>query len=124
MNKRIIVLLSVLFCVFFLFGFCFFNQARLPIRIIEKQILRDVKLGSDIETVKKYISKKNWELRWINTENGYVQKKSPHITVGSKYIRAFIGEYGIITTSVSVFFGFNENSELIAVEVFKEIDGL
>lgn len=86
------------------------------------------------EVIKIIESKKKWEIDYISNEYGYrrpgaadpVDAALGRVTViGEKSISVFIGEYrNLFITSVTVFWGFNKNSKLVGVHVWKVEDSL
>lgn len=74
-------------------------------------------------------SKRDWAIDGINYKNGFRRYGSgENEEIGKKSIRVSLGDYRIISnyyfvTNVSVFFGFNENDELIEIWVWKTTDG-
>jgi len=94
---------------------------------LRKMILKKTPIGSNMDDVIKYInSKKKWKVAWISYDSGfYHQGIFPEKVIGSKSIRVNIGEYGLIfKTSVTVFWGFNEDSKLIDIWVWKTVDAI
>lgn len=97
---------------------------------IREKLLEETPFGTHMEDVIKYIgskkklSKKKWEVTYISHEHGFThQRVYPRRIVGEKSIRASLGDYGIIfETNVTVFWGFDENSKLIDIWVWKTID--
>lgn len=102
-----------------------------PLRKSQEQITEDIlkltPIGTSMEDVIKVIeSRRKWELEHINYENGYrYRKEKEDKIIGEKSIRVFIGDYrNVFVTSVTVFWGFDENSKLIEVWVWKDQDSL
>lgn len=94
---------------------------------IREQLLQETPIGTHMDDVIKYIeSHRKWEVVQISHKHGFLhQGISPRKRIGDKSIRVELGGYGIVfTTSVTVFWGFNENSELIEIWVWKTIDSL
>ena len=111
------------------------NPLRWPQEFIRERILKLTPIGTNMEDVIKTIEgKEKWETRYINYEHGYMRPGRPESAdialgretiVGEKSIRVFIGEYrNIFITSVTVFWGFDENSKLIEIYVWKDTDSL
>lgn len=77
-------------------------------------------------------SQKSWKIAYISEKTGFSKqgKGVPSTVVGVKSIRTEIGEYRdpqfgfIFITSVTVFWGFDENSKLIDIYVWKTTDAL
>jgi hypothetical protein len=94
---------------------------------IRESLFKETPIGTHLDDVIKYIeSQRKWEVRTISHEHGfYHQGISPRREIGEKSIRANLGEYGFIfTTSVTVFWGFDEDSKLMEIWVWKTIDSL
>jgi hypothetical protein len=93
---------------------------------LQNDILKLTPLGTSIDEVIKIIkTRKKWRITQISNDHGYIYQKSyPLKEIGNKSIRAEIGEYGfILVTNVTIFWGFDENSKLIDVWVWKTTDG-
>lgn len=94
---------------------------------IKENLLKSTPIGTKMEDVVKFIeSEKKWKIDYISYEQGFWhQRIYPNRTVGKKSIRAELGEYRFVfATSVTVFWGFDENSKLIDIWVWKTTDGL
>ena len=97
-----------------------------PLRRSEEHIrgcmLKSTPIGTSIEDVLDAIEKKEkWQINYISYETGYINGGGP--VVGEKSIRVMIGEYGIfLNTSVTVFWGFDGDSNLIEIAVWKSTD--
>ena len=77
--------------------------------------------------VQQLIISNGWAVSASSDDVGfYDQRTAPHTTVGKKHIRAELGSYqGIpFRAYVTVFWGFDEQSRLIDVWVWKTWDGL
>lgn len=100
---------------------------------IRKDILKLTPIGTSMDDVIMVIAEnQKWKVRYISDEFGY-SRPGPsdpvdaalgrRTIVGEKSIRVFIGEYrNIFITSVTVFWGFDEDSKLIEVYVWKDTD--
>jgi hypothetical protein len=97
---------------------------------IRKQMLSQLPLGTHMNEVVHFSrNKKGWSDLKIDDLNGFYKDIVLGEIVGEKHISVYIGEYRKITeyyfiTDVQVFFGFNENSELIDIRVRKMTDSL
>lgn len=111
------------------------NPLRRSQEHIKNDILKLTPMGTSMEDVIKIIeSKRQWEIDYISYEHGYRRPGTPEHSdialgretiVGEKSIRVFVGEYrNIFITSVTVFFGFDKNSKLIEIYVWKDKDSL
>lgn len=94
---------------------------------IRSQLLVSAPLGTSLENVEQYILEEEWEINWVSKESGFNhQRFSPSRVIGSKSIRANLGDYqGIpFKANVTVFWGFDDQSKLIDIWVWKTWDGL
>ena len=102
---------------------------------IKDSILQLTPIGMDMENVIAVIeSKRKWKVEYISYEHGFTRPGRPDpndiasgwgSVVGEKSIRVFLGDYrNIFITSVSVFWGFDADSKLIDVHVWKDKDVL
>ena len=93
---------------------------------IRSQLLASVPLGTSLENVEQYILGEGWEINWISREHGFNhQRSSPNRVIGSKAIRTNLGDYQDIPfkANVTVFWGFDDQSKLIDIWVWKTWDG-
>jgi hypothetical protein len=84
-------------------------------------------ISTQFADVKKYIEKKGWKIDSVDENNGFWdQRTRPNKEVGVKSIRASLGDYqGIpFMANVTVFWGFDKDSRLIDIWVWKTWDGL
>ncbi len=105
------------------------NPLRKSREQITENILKLTPIGTSMEDVIHVIeSNKKWEWSGHINPNGFLKQPpppEPRTTVGSRSIKVFAGDYrNIFVTSVTVFWGFDENSKLIDVWVWKDTDGL
>ena len=111
------------------------NPLRFPRECIRFYILQLTPIGTNMERVIEVIeSKENWETRYISYESGYdgPGPLSPEDialgktrTVGEKSIEVYLGEYqNIFVTSVTVFWGFDKDSKLIDIYIWKDMDSM
>jgi hypothetical protein len=94
---------------------------------IRGKLLEATPIGMHMDDVLKYIEgQRKWVIRTISNDHGfYHQRVYPNRTIGDKSIRVELGDYGIVfTTSVTVFWGFDADSELIEIWVWKTVDSL
>jgi len=98
---------------------------------LRSSALEQTPIGTNMEDVIHHIdSRKKWRVEFIDNNDGFMhQGKKPIKKIGNKYIQVHIGEYRVFTnlyfaTDVTVFYGFNENSELIDIWVWKVTDAL
>ena len=77
--------------------------------------------------VRRLIESKGWVVNDYREDVGFFdQRTAPNTIVGKKHIRAELGNYQDIPfrAYVTVFWGFDEQSRLIDVWVWKTWDGL
>lgn len=93
---------------------------------IRENLLKITPIGTKMEDVVKSVeSNKKWKVVDISYEHGFLhQRVYPRRTVGEKSIRVELGEYRfVLVTSVTAFWGFDENSELVDIWVWNTTDG-
>ncbi len=128
MRRKMIKYVLVIFVIIVMFSILieFLNPLRRSDEKIREEILDVTPIGSSIEDVIRVIeNKKNWKWNGRVQPNGFSKTIAgrPTTVVGSQSIRVFVGEYrNIFATTVTVFWGFNENSKLIDVWVWKTTD--
>ena len=100
---------------------------------IRSDMLKLTPLHSSMDEVLEVIySKEKWEIKRVNYDNGYVNYdilipntdpryplEYDHLVVGEQSIRAYLGKTWTFGQSVTVSWGFDENSRLIDVYVSK-----
>lgn len=125
--KKGIIIVAIVMVIFILIGIIVVNLN--PLRKNETKLretlLLDTPLGMNLDDILTYIEgNEDWEIRRISLEHGFTnQSFIPEKIVGEKFIRVKIGEYSnLFTTSVTVFWGFNADSELIDIWVWKTTD--
>ena len=112
----------------------FSDPLQRPDFLVRQYVLKRTPIGMSMEDVVEVIEgQEEWVLRNINYDGGYLSPNtrlpaepttSGEYSIGEKSIRALVGEYQyLLVTSVTVFWGFDENSELIEVEIWKTVDG-
>jgi len=128
-------LCAVLVIILVVFIAIFSNPLRWSDAYVRNHVLKLTPIGMSMEDVIVVIEgQEAWETRYIDYESGYLSRGplvpdrpvsfSGYSIIGEKSIRALVGEYKyLLVTSVTVFWGFDENSELIEVEVWKTVDG-
>lgn len=103
------------------------NPLRLPEGSIRMIILNKTPLGTQFSEVRKCIEKEGWKIDTVDENNGFWdQRENKNAVVGEKSIRASLGDYQDIPfmANVTVFWGFDKNSRLIDIWVWKTWDGL
>lgn len=94
---------------------------------IKDRLLVATPLGTSMAEVESYIRDQGWEIVVVRMNSGFrAPRVRPEIKIGSKSIRAYLGYYQGIPwrVDVTVFWGFNEQSELIDIWVWKDPDTL
>lgn len=99
--------------------------------VIGERLLTQTPLGTSMDDVIQFLNlQKDWEIRNINYESGYLDRGLlRNKIIGTKSIRVSLGDYRAITsyyleTNVTVFYGFNDDKELIDIWVWKTTDGI
>lgn len=90
-------------------------------------LLERAPLGSDISEVRSLVREEQWRVAYDNESHGFLdQRVNPPQVVGAKSIRAELGSYQGLPwrVSVTVFWGFDRDSKLIDVWVWKTHDAL
>ena len=99
---------------------------------IRKDLLKLTPVGTSMEDVLSVIeNNKKWIVRMTDEDSGYFINENgvmihalpgiSHTVVGKKSIRVFLGKY-FMGVYVDAWYGFDENSNLIDIGVFKEYD--
>jgi len=117
----VLLLIAGIICVIVL------NPLRRSEEHIRNRLLQELPLGTQLAEVKKYIEKKGWEISYVAENSGFLdQRNRPNTVVGEKSIRASLGDYQDIPfkANVTVFWGFDKDSRLIDVWVWKTWDAL
>lgn len=136
MNKiKIYTISTILIIIWIVSTIILSNPLRRSQNYIKNDILKITPIGTKMEDVINIIKdKRQWEIDYISYDHGYNRPGKPdpsdialgrETIVGEKSIRVFVGEYtNVFTTSVTVFWGFDDNSRLIDVYVWKDTDSL
>ena len=102
---------------------------RLPEVTLERKILEETPLGATASEVQEFIREEGWDLvgaDFHNAKKGFLdQRVRPYAIVGQSSIRAELGRYfGFpFWTYVTAFWGFDSEGKLIAIWVWKTVDG-
>jgi hypothetical protein len=119
--KYIIIIILILVFAISLPGII--NPLRRPAWLIQAHMLLITPIGTGMEDVINFVeSNENWDVR-INYNSGFLKQEpgKPRITIGEKSIRVFHGQYStILNTFVTVYYGFDENENLIDIWVWKD----
>ena len=108
-------------------AFVLANPLRYSENHIKGQLLRRAPLGTTMTDVQQLIESKGWVVSDYRDDVGFFdQRPAANAIVGKKHIRAELGSYQDIPfrAYVTVFWGFDEQSRLIDVWVWKTWDGL
>lgn len=103
--------------------------------IIRRKLLKETPIGINMDNVIETLkSNENYEIMFISYENGFGMSKSEPIDaavsygqeeIGKKSIKVHLGEYRVIfCVDVIAYYGFDEQNELIAIEVTKEYEAI
>lgn len=94
---------------------------------IKDRLLAATPWGTSMGEVENYVRDQGWEIAYVSMNYGFLdQRVSPAIETGKKSIRVELGDYQSIPfrAYVTVFWGFNEQSELTDIWVWKTLDAL
>ena len=131
--KKLIIIISIIVIgIILIEGMrVMFNPLTRSKATIRENILTQIPLGTHMdETIHFAKNKKGWSDIKIDDANGYSSDVSIKKTVGEKHFSVHAGDYRSIlnlyffVADVEIYFGFNENSELIDIRVRKTIDSL
>ena len=122
----VIVLLLSLLLVFY------FNSLYAPAWAIRKRIINEIPIGTSMEQVLKFVEtnveKKNWEFDGIVYDRGILPSAHPNktdSTIGSKSMEVYLGtSYFVLSTTVTAHFAFDEESKLIYVFIWKDLNSI
>ncbi len=126
MKKKWKITLIIAALAVILVAFILSNPLRRSEETIRSRLLQDMPLGSHLEDVRGYVQSKGWEISYVNENRGFLdQRIKPNAVVGEKSIRASLGDYIDIPflANVTVFWGFDKDSRLIDIWVWKTWDG-
>ena len=127
MKKKWKISLSVITSILIVAAYIASNPLRRSEDTIRSKLLEELPLGTQLSTVHQYIIKKEWEISYVSEDSGfYDQRTRPASVVGEKAIRASIGDYQDLpfVANVTVFWGFDKDSRLIDVWIWKTWDGI
>lgn len=134
MKKTAFIIIYIFVILIVLIGFEMIRPMMNPLvkseEMISENILSQLPLGTHMNDVLQFAkNKRKWEIRWVDHENGFVHQRKKDEIIGEKSIRISLGDYYIMSelyfeTNVTVLFGFNEQSELIDIWVWKTTDSL
>lgn len=129
-RKIILVLLSIVLMVILFEGIrAVFNPLVRFEWLLRQSLLHETALGTNMDEVLHHIEKHaDWKIRYVSHEVGFPDNSGK--SVGEQSIRIYMGDYRnfvsfyLLKTDVTVFYGFDENSRLIDIRVWKTIDSL
>jgi hypothetical protein len=127
MKKRIFIIIAVIVSLIVLAVLS--NPLRRSPDTLRSKMLEKTPLGMEMNEVEK-IAKELGGRTDVSTTAGFdKQDSSDHRVIGVKSIRTDIGDYWAvppipISTSVTYFWGFDENGKLIDIWVWKTTDSL
>jgi hypothetical protein len=124
----IFILISIILIILMAVMIVLSNPHRKSEERIRKAMLELTPIGTSMENVIKLIeSHKKWKIKKTSYEHGYGIDKwgtpgeNRNIYIGVKSIKVYLGCYGIIiNTSVTVYWGFDEDGNLIDIAVRKD----
>lgn len=113
------------------------NPLRWSKEHLKKHLLKITPIGTSMENVIDIIeSNEEWTILSTDDTHGYLliggtpemsrrTTSNPEETIGEKSIEAFIGEYNVwLLRRVSAYWAFDENSNLINIDVCKFMIGM
>jgi hypothetical protein len=128
-SKKIVFFMLLLIGVIILASIItqFVNPLRRSGDRIRNDILKVTPVGMNMDEVRKVIAKENWRMTGGSSERGYTDHRHspPRQPVGEKYICADIGQISyfiILSCTVRIYWGFDENGKLIDVYVVKYLN--
>ncbi|MGO4371610.1 hypothetical protein AB4Z21_12590 [Paenibacillus sp. MCAF20] len=130
-KKTILVLVLILIAIILIEGMrVIFNPLTRSEETIREKMLTQIPMGTPLDEAIHFANnKKGWSDIKIGYTYGYPGYYSWE-TVGEKHISVHAGDYRsklhlyFFVADVRIYFGFNENSELIDIRVNKMIDSL
>ena len=93
---------------------------------IQSELLAQFPLGSKIDEVEKGLRVRGIQPQVSKNAGFLKQQKGDSRVIGSQSIRSHLGDYRssiFLVTSVTAFFAFNNQDELIDIWVWKTTDG-
>jgi len=127
-TKRGLILFTVIIAV--CAGYVFANPLLRTDNYIRNRLLKATPLGTSMNDVKAFIESKGYTIVQYREDIGFRDPRGYKTgrtgVVGAKHIRASIGNYhhGPLRANVSVLWGFDQDSRLIDVAVWRTIDAL
>ena len=94
---------------------------------LQAYVLSITPIGTQYDEAQELIRAKDWQITMLSEKSGFLHQGSkPWVEVGSKYVRASLGDYrGFpFEVNVTVYWGFSESGELIDIWVWKTSNGL
>ena len=123
--KRIILWVALGALLISIFSFTLTSR-RLPAGLFERRLLISTPLGTPMDDVLTFIRKKGWMIRMIDTSQGFPDQRDGYQQTGSRHIEVYMGSYQGIPwrVDITVYWGFNDNSQLVDIWVWKTADAL
>lgn len=132
-RKYIVALLTVISAVIIVTIFS--NPLIYSESIIKNRLIKATPLGTNMNTVIAEIeNNENYSIMYISYNHGYgIARYGPgdaavspgEEEVGKKSIKVHLGEYKVtFCVDVIAYYGFNEENELVGIEVAKELDSI
>lgn len=127
-KKVVLIVLAVVFAVVMML-----NPLRWKEYAIKDMLLEFTPVGTDMDSVIETLeNKKNYEIEYVSYKHGYGMDNSGpsdaavsfgQKEIGKKSIRVYLGEYRVIfCVDVIAFYGFNEENELVDIDIRKDYD--
>lgn len=127
--KRLLLLIPCVICLIFFFlleAGCVNNKyLQRDAEVIRADILKETPIGSTIADVESKLRVKGLSPQISRSAGFLKQEKGTSVEVGNQSIRLHLGTYRsslFSFTSVTVFWGFNDKSQLLDIWVWKTTD--
>ena len=123
--KKIILWVALSALLISIFSFTLTSR-RLPSDLLERRLLITTPLGTPMDDVLAFIRNKGWMIRMIDTSQGFPDQRDDYQRTGSRHIEVYMGSYQGIPwrRDITVYWGFNDNSQLVDIWVWKTADAL
>jgi hypothetical protein len=98
---------------------------RQPVKTVRQLILRKTPIGTSMTEVSTVVANEGWQLREVNRDRGFqIESRDP--LIGSRYIRANLGNYpgNPFSVNVTVLWGFDDAEQLVDIRVWRTVDAL
>lgn len=127
-HKLAAIFAAAVFLGLFGFGIVFYgtNFMRKEASEIEQALLQEKPIGTQMSEIERWLRDEKNLAPMVSEVGFFKQRPPPSRVVGSRSIRARLGEYYrfpfLLRTSVVAYWGFDENNELIDIWVWKTTD--